>query len=96
MILVVVFANSLIGTVQEGRAERSMESLRKLSALKVRVRRSGREENIEAHDLVPRVVVLLAAGDAVVADARLLEAAALEAAEAALTARPRRTDGPSA
>jgi len=82
---VVVFVNALIGTGQEGRAERSMESLRKLSALKVRVRRSGAEEIVDAHDLVPGDIVLLAAGDAVAADARLLESAALEAAEAALT-----------
>lgn len=75
-ILIVVFLNALIGTVQEGRAERSMESLRKLSALKVRVRRDRAEAIIDAHDLVPGDVVLLAAGDAVTADARLLEAAA--------------------
>jgi Ca2+-transporting ATPase len=85
VILVVVFLNAVIGTVQEGRAERSMESLRRLAALKVRVRREGREENIEARDLVPGDILLLAAGDAVGADARLLETAALEAAEAALT-----------
>ena len=47
--------------------------------------RGGTEEVIEARDLVPGDVLLLAAGDAVGADARLLEAAALEAAEAALT-----------
>jgi magnesium-transporting ATPase (P-type) len=85
VILIVVFINAIIGTVQEGRAERSMESLRKLSALRVRVLRRGKEELIEARDLVPGDLVLLAAGDAVAADARLLEAAALEAAEAALT-----------
>ena len=43
VILVVVFLHALIGTVQEGRAERSMESLRKLSALELRVRRGGTE-----------------------------------------------------
>jgi Ca2+-transporting ATPase len=85
VILIVVFINAVIGTVQEGRAERSMESLRKLSALRVRVLRGGREELIEARELVPGDLMLLAAGDAVAADARLLEAAALEAAEAALT-----------
>ncbi len=85
VILIVVIINAVIGTVQEGRAERSMEALRRLSALKVRVVRGGREEVIEAHDLVPGDLVLLSAGDAVGADARLLEAAALEAAEAALT-----------
>lgn len=85
VILVVVLVNAVIGTFQEGRAERSMEALQRLSALKVRVLRGGREEIIEAHGLVPGDLVLLAAGDAVGADARLLEAAALEVAEAALT-----------
>ncbi len=85
VILLVVFMNALIGTFQEGRAERSMDSLRKLSALMVRVRRGGREEIIKAAELVIGDMVLLAAGDAVAADARLVEAAALEAAEAALT-----------
>jgi magnesium-transporting ATPase (P-type) len=85
VILVVVLVNALIGAIQEGRAQRSMESLRKLSALKIRVRRGGREETVEASELVPGDIMLLAAGDAVAADARLLEAAALQAAEAALT-----------
>ncbi len=85
VILIVVIVNAVIGTFQEGRAERSMEALRRLSALKVRVVRGGQDEIIEAHDLVPGDLVLLSAGDAVAADARLLEAAALEAAEAALT-----------
>ncbi|HXG49627.1 MAG TPA: HAD-IC family P-type ATPase [Methylomirabilota bacterium] len=85
VILLVVLINAIIGTVQEGRAERSMQSLRKLSALRVRVLRGGKEALIEARHLVPGDVLLLAAGDAVAADARLLDAAALEAAEAALT-----------
>ena len=85
VILVVVMINAVIGAVQEGRAERSMEALRRLSALKVRVLRGGKEEIIDAHDLVPGDLMLLSAGDAVGADARLLETAALEAAEAALT-----------
>ena len=85
VILVVVVVNAVIGTFQEGRAERSMEALRRLSSLKVRVLRGGREEIVEARDLVPGDVLLLAAGDAVGADARLLESAALETAEAALT-----------
>jgi Ca2+-transporting ATPase len=85
VILIVVLVNSIIGTIQEGRAERSMASLRKLSALHVRVLRGGKEEMVAASDLVPGDIMLLAAGDAVGADARLLEAVALEAAEAALT-----------
>ena len=85
VILIVVFVNAVIGWFQEGRAERSMDALRRLSALKVRVLREGQEQMIDASGLVPGDIVLLAAGDAVGADARLLEARALEAAEAALT-----------
>ena len=85
VILIVVLINALIGAVQEGRAEHSMTTLRKLSALKVRVNRDSKESIIEARDLVPGDILLLAAGDQVGADARLLEAAALEATEAELT-----------
>ena len=85
VILIVVLINSIIGAFQEGRAERSMEALRKLSSLRVRVLRDGGEQSIEAADLVPGDVMLMTAGDAVAADARLLEARSLEVAEAALT-----------
>ncbi len=85
VILAVVIVNAVIGTVQEGRAERSMASLRRLSTLHVRVLRDGSEHLIEAEELVPGDIVLLAAGDAVAADARLVEAAQLQLAEAALT-----------
>ena len=85
VILVVVILNAVIGVFQEGRAERSMAALRKLASLHARVLRGGSEQSVEARDLVPGDVLLLAAGDAVGADARLFETAALEAAEAALT-----------
>ena len=85
VIIIVVFLNALIGTLQEGRAARSMASLRRLSTLRVRVTRDAREQLVEARDLVQGDVLLLSAGDAVGADARLLESAALEVAEAALT-----------
>jgi magnesium-transporting ATPase (P-type) len=85
VILVVVLVNAVIGAVQEGRAEHSMTTLRKLSSLKVRVVRDGVESIIEARELVPGDIILLGAGDQVGADARLLEAAVLEATEAALT-----------
>jgi Ca2+-transporting ATPase len=85
VILVVVLLNAIIGAVQEGRAEHSMSALRKLSSLKVRVVRDLSEHLIEARELVPGDILLMAAGDQVGADARLIEAAALEATEAALT-----------
>jgi Ca2+-transporting ATPase len=85
VILAVVLVNALIGSFQEGRAERSMAALRRLSALRVRVQRDGGECVVEARALVPGDMVLLAAGDAVAADARLVEEAQLQVAEAALT-----------
>jgi len=85
VILVVVFLNAIIGAIQEGRAEHSLEALRKLSTLKSRVLRGGQEEILEASLIVPGDIILLAAGDAIPADARLLDAAALAVAEAALT-----------
>lgn len=85
VILGVVVANALIGTYQEGRAEKSMAALRRLSTLQARVLREGAEQTLAARDLVPGDILLLAAGDAVGADARLVEAASLAAAEAALT-----------
>lgn len=85
VILFVVFLNAVIGAFQEGRAEQSMEALRKLSTVKCRVLRGGKEETLETSLVVPGDLLLLGAGDAVPADARLVEAAALSAAEAALT-----------
>jgi magnesium-transporting ATPase (P-type) len=85
VILAVVLVNALIGAYQEGRAEASMAALRRLSALHVRVMRDGHEQAIAARELVPGDLLLLAAGDAVGADARLIEEAQLQVAEAALT-----------
>ena len=85
VILAVVLVNALIGSFQEGRAERSMAALRRLSALQVRVLREGGELVLPARDLVPGDLLLLAAGDAVAADARLVDCVQLQLAEAALT-----------
>ena len=65
VILAVVLVNALIGSFQEGRAERSMAALRRLSALQVRVLRDGDEQVLAARELVPGDILLLAAGDAV-------------------------------
>ena len=85
VVLVVVLLNAVIGALQEGRAERAVAALRRLSEHKATVLRGGREEVIEARAVVPGDVLVLSGGDAVAADARLVELAALEAAEAALT-----------
>jgi Ca2+-transporting ATPase len=85
VILVVVLINALIGAFQEGRAERSLDALRRLGSPKAHVLRDGEERLIEARELVPGDILLLGAGDAVAADARLLEGAALQLSEATLT-----------
>jgi Ca2+-transporting ATPase len=85
VIFVVVLLNALIGAYQEGRAQHALTALRKMALQKARVVRGGREEMINARELVPGDVMLLAAGDAVTADARLIDGASVQIAEAALT-----------
>ncbi len=85
VIFVVVSVNALIGTFQERRAERSMNALRKHSKVNVLAIRDGKKVVVEAKELVPGDVLVLAAGDAVGADARLIATASLETNEAALT-----------
>ncbi|MBM4345594.1 MAG: HAD-IC family P-type ATPase [Deltaproteobacteria bacterium] len=85
VIFTVVLLNAVIGAFQEGRAERALEALRKLASHKARVVRGGQEVIVEAREVVPGDVLVLDAGDAIAADARLLHGAALQIAEAALT-----------
>jgi Ca2+-transporting ATPase len=84
-ITVIVLFAVLLGFVQEYRAERAMAALRAMAAPTATVLRDGEEAEIPAAHLVPGDVILLAAGDRVAADARLLEAASLAVQEAALT-----------
>ncbi len=81
----VLLLNAIIGFIQEGRAERSMAALKKLSSPKSQVRRDGHVQTIPSRELVPGDVLIIAAGDKIAADARLTEAAALIALEGALT-----------
>ena len=85
VIVAIIALNALLGAVQEGRAERALEALRRLSASHARVVRDGNEQLVLARDLVVGDVLVLAAGDAIAADARLVEAASLQVAAAALT-----------
>ena len=84
-IAVIVLFAVLLGFVQEFRAERAIEALRKMAAPEASVIRDGREMDIPARELVPGDVILLRAGDKIPADARLLEAVNLQIEEAALT-----------
>jgi magnesium-transporting ATPase (P-type) len=85
VILVIVVLNAVLGYVQAARAEQAVVALARLTAATALVLRDGREERVEAEDVVPGDVLVLAEGDAVAADARLVEAASLLVAEAALT-----------
>jgi Ca2+-transporting ATPase len=85
VILVVVVFNAVLGFYQERRAEQSLGALKKMLALKARVRRDGAKQEIDAAELVPGDLVVLEAGDKTPADGRLCAVHALQIDEAALT-----------
>ena len=84
-ITVIMLFAVLLGFVQEYRAERAIEALKKMAAPTATVIRDGEEEDIPARDLVPGDIIFLRAGDRVSADARLIEAINLQVEEAPLT-----------
>jgi magnesium-transporting ATPase (P-type) len=85
VIFVVVIANAIIGFIQEGKAEASMEVLSKMMVLECTVLRDGERRDIPARQLVPGDVVLLEEGDRVPADLRLFYVKNLSVDEAPLT-----------
>ena len=85
IILMIVILNAIIGVVQEVKAQKSLDSLKQLSAPHSKVLRNGKVETIESKDLVPGDIVILDTGDYVPADLRLTEAVNLKIQEAALT-----------
>ncbi len=85
LIAAVIVFNTVLGVVQEHRAEKTLAALKAMVAQRARVLRDGRACDIPADELVPGDVVLLEGGDRVPADGRLLETHALEVDESALT-----------
>ena len=85
IILVLVLLNAVLGTVQEVKAEQSLEALQKLSAPNAKVIRGGRQVIVPAKELVPGDIVVLDTGDYIPADLRLVEYASLKIQESALT-----------
>ena len=81
----IVMINALIGVIQEGRAEKSLEALRKMTAPTAHVLRGGKTMRVPVEQLVRGDILLLAAGDFIPADARLIEAVELSTQESALT-----------
>ncbi len=84
-ILAIVVLNGILGFVQEWKAEQALAALQRMLAPRCTVVRDGREQEIDARDLVPGDIVLLEIGDRVPADLRLLEAINLKVDESALT-----------
>ncbi len=89
VVLMVVLINAVIGFVQENRAERSLEALRRMLVDQACVRRNGRTVVVPASELVPGDIVLLEVGDRIPADGRLLVANSVEIDEAVLTGESR-------
>ncbi|MFJ8029825.1 MULTISPECIES: HAD-IC family P-type ATPase [unclassified Streptomyces] len=85
LLLVLTVLNAVVGMRQEGKAESAMNALKSMMKATARVRRDGAESRIPAEEVVVGDVVLIAAGDEVPADGRIVEAHALQIDESALT-----------
>jgi magnesium-transporting ATPase (P-type) len=85
IIFAVVVLNGLLGFIQEGRAEKALDSIRNMLSAEARTVRGGETRMLAAEQLVPGDVVLLESGDKIPADLRLVEAKNLRTEEAALT-----------
>ncbi len=85
VILAIVILNAILGTYQEFQAEKALAALSALQVPLVRVRRGGAIKQISAEDLVPGDIVILAEGDRIPADGRLIESVNLQIDESALT-----------
>ena len=85
LILLIVILNAVMGIVQENKAKKALESLKKLSAPRSRVLRDGHEEIINSALLVPGDIIFLETGDFVPADSRIISCASLKCDESALT-----------
>lgn len=85
VILIVVLINAFLGVAQETKAEKTLESISKLSSPKARVIRNGREYVIDSKDVVLGDLILFSAGDLIPADARIIDSNELKVDESALT-----------
>jgi Ca2+-transporting ATPase len=84
-IIVIVLLNAILGFIQEFRTEKTLEALKNLAAPTARVIRDGRQTTIPASEIVPGDLIVLAPGDKVPADGRLVEVTSLQCDESLLT-----------
>ena len=85
VIFAVIIMNAILGTVQNVKAEQSLNSLKALSSPNAKVIRNGVKVEIPSREVVPGDIVVLEAGDLVVADGRIIESFSLQVNESALT-----------
>lgn len=85
IIMFVVILNAVLGVVQESKAEKAIDALKEMTAATSKVIRDSKQITVKSEDLVVGDVIVLEAGDAVPADARIIECASLKCEEAALT-----------
>ena len=85
IIIAIVIFNAIMGLIQEEKAEKSLEALKKMSAPNAKVRRNGKIQEIEASQVVPGDIVMLEAGNYVPADCRLIDSYNLQIEESSLT-----------
>ncbi|MDF2533294.1 MAG: calcium-translocating P-type ATPase, SERCA-type [Clostridia bacterium] len=85
VIIAIVIVNAVLGVVQEGKAEKALDALKKMSAPNAKVLRNGKIEIVPARELVPGDIILMEAGDIIPADLRILESSNLKIEEASLT-----------
>ncbi len=85
IILAVVLINAILGVFQESKAEKAIEALQEIAAATSKVIRDGKHMTVKSEDLVVGDIIILEAGDAVPADARIIECASMKIEEAALT-----------
>lgn len=85
IIIVIVIFNAIMGLIQEEKAEKSLEALKKMSAPNAKVRRNGKIQEIDSTKVVPGDIVILEAGNYVPADCRLIDSYNLQIEESALT-----------
>ena len=85
IIIAIVIFNAIMGLIQEEKAEKSLEALKKMSAPNAKVKRNGKIREIEASQVVPGDVVMLEAGNYVPADCRLIDSYNLQIEESSLT-----------
>ncbi|TMS48119.1 HAD-IC family P-type ATPase [Mycobacterium sp. DBP42] len=85
VIVSVAIVNAVVGLIQEGRAQRALDSIRSMLSVTAQVRRDGHWQQVDAQTLVPGDIVRIASGDRIPADMRLLTVANLRVEESALT-----------